>query len=105
MLASTGSNPERRRALNTKKAVAVSAHSIPDVCSCHHDETDHRSSGRCRMRDSYGEPCGCWAFERDAFWSGDEVDDDRRDEPIEIDIHDGPHLREPHEKATGPDEE
>lgn len=57
----------------------MAARALPGICTCSHAETDHRAAGRCRMRDSYTQPCGCPSFERDAAWSGD-PDPDPEDE-------------------------
>jgi hypothetical protein len=32
-------------------------------CTCGHAADEHRSAGPCRIRDSYGFPCGCDTFE------------------------------------------
>lgn len=46
----------------------------PELCICNHDERDHaKGTGRCRSVDSYGFPCECLSFERDA--SDDDSDD------------------------------
>jgi hypothetical protein len=53
----------------------------PDSCLCGHQPVEHvNSTGRCRARDSYEQPCECPSFERDPNLDDDPDDSDDFDE-------------------------